>query len=213
VMSFAAGQRAGGTGGSSYSSGQPQLTALVEMADSRAPGGPQSQAVAALVEALAGELGMSRHEIAEAVEAAALCDLGMVSVPESILSRPAALTALEWELVREHPVSSAQIARRLGAGERIAQALTHHHEHFGGGGYPAGLSGEQIPRSSRLLHTAAAYVAMQRERPYRAPLAAGEALAEIQAASGPQFDPEIVAALERVHSAARDEADKSRSEV
>jgi HD-GYP domain-containing protein (c-di-GMP phosphodiesterase class II) len=198
VISFVDGQKQGGPDKTSYSPGQSRLAALAQLADQHGAGEPQSQEVAALVQELAAALGLPPQEAAAAVEAAGICDAGMAGLPASLLESPDPLTPLEWELVHTHPVTGAQLARGLGASDAIAQAVTHHHEHWDGSGYPAGLVGEEIPRAARLIHAVVAYTAMVRERRYRASLTPEQALSELASRSGSQFDPAVVKALLRV---------------
>jgi HD-GYP domain-containing protein (c-di-GMP phosphodiesterase class II) len=87
----------------------------------------------------------------------------------------------------------------------VVDWIRHSHEHFDGSGYPAGLTGDDIPAASRILLVAEAYDAMTSRRPYGSPLPSELALEELRANAGAQFDPSCVAALE-AHLAAAAEA-------
>jgi HD-GYP domain-containing protein (c-di-GMP phosphodiesterase class II) len=83
---------------------------------------------------------------------------------------------------------------------RVADAVAHHHERFDGTGYPAALSGAEIPLAARIVSVASAFEALLSVRPYRAAQSLADALEEMRRCTGTQFDPEVVAALERVAS-------------
>ena len=76
--------------------------------------------------------------------------------------------------------------------------MAHHHERFDGTGYPAALSGREIPLAARIVAVAAAFQALLNDRPYRAAQTVADALEEMRRCTGTQFDPDVVAALERV---------------
>jgi len=82
--------------------------------------------------------------------------------------------------------------------DSVADAVAHHHERFDGTGYPASLSGERIPIAARIVSVASAFEAMLSSRPYRAAHSTPDALDEMRRCTGTQFDPDVVAALERV---------------
>jgi diguanylate cyclase (GGDEF)-like protein/PAS domain S-box-containing protein len=124
-----------------------------------------------------------------------LHDVGKVAIPDSILDKPGALNAAEWDLMRTHPSAGADIVVRFAQLQDATAAVRHHHERFDGTGYPDGLAGAQIPLEARIVAAADAYSAMISVRPYspaRTPAGAAE---ELRAAAGSQLDPEIVVAL------------------
>jgi diguanylate cyclase (GGDEF)-like protein/PAS domain S-box-containing protein len=124
-----------------------------------------------------------------------LHDVGKVAIPDSILDKPGTLDGAEWELMRTHPATGADIVARFAQLRDAAAAVRHHHEHFDGTGYPDGLVGAQIPLEARIVAAADAYSAMTSTRPYSAALPPSEAAEELRAVAGTQLDPEIVAAL------------------
>jgi len=174
------------------------LTLMARLADDKAMYvGDHSDAVAALAAAVAMALGMSEAQAREVGEAARLRDIGQLTVPDRILQKPDGLSAAEWELVREHPVAGERLLRRLTGLDALAKAVGHHHESFDGSGYPRGLKESEIPLASRIIAVVSAYHAMLADRPYRPSMPVAEALGEVQRGAGTQFDPEVVAALER----------------
>jgi ribonuclease P protein subunit RPR2 len=125
-----------------------------------------------------------------------LHDIGKVGIPESILCKAGPLTELEWIVMKSHPNQGARIVEPIPfMGEAVATVRSHH-ERFDGGGYPRGLRGEQIPLAARIFAIADSFDAMTSDRPYRSALSTEEAVAEIRAGSGTQFDPRCVEAFE-----------------
>jgi HD-GYP domain-containing protein (c-di-GMP phosphodiesterase class II) len=137
-------------------------------------------------------------DVADAVEAAVLHDVGKVLVPLEILNKPAALNESEWLVVREHPVDGARQIRGHRPLGRIGEAVLYHHERWDGAGYPHGLVGEQIPAISRIVAACDAYCAMRGPRPYADAVDRATALNELWSGVGTQFDLDAVAAVERV---------------
>jgi len=113
-------------------------------------------------------------------------------VPDSILLKPAALTAEEWAVMRRHPVTGAEIIQPVRRLRPAAPIVRHHHERFDGTGYPDRLAGEAIPLGARILAVVDAYGAMIDDRVYRKGRPRAEALAELERCAGTQFDPELV---------------------
>jgi diguanylate cyclase (GGDEF)-like protein len=124
-----------------------------------------------------------------------LHDVGKVAIPDRILTKPGALEADEWVIMRGHPAIGEEVVRRVAGLKEAARAVRHHHERWDGTGYPDALAGEAIPIEARVVAAADAYVAMTSERPHRAALPEAAALAELAAASGTQLDPTVVRAL------------------
>ena len=158
-----------------------------------------SETVAGLAGLLAGELGLSDEVAVQIAEAARLRDIGQFAIPDGVLSKPGGLSAEEWTLIREHPQAGARLLRRIGM-DSVADAVAHHHERFDGTGYPAALSGAEIPLPARIVAVASAFEALLSCRPYRAAQTVADALEEMRRCTGTQFDPDVVAALERITS-------------
>ena len=135
-------------------------------------------------------------ELAELKLAAPLHDLGKIRVPDSILAKPGPLTGRERAVIKHHPEWGAELLACVPGLEVVAGIVRFHHERWDGAGYPDGLSGEQIPLASRIIAACDAYHAMTSDRPYRRAMSAEQAICELQANAGSQFDPRVVAELE-----------------
>lgn len=149
---------------------------------------------------LARELGLPASEAALIRQAAPLHDLGKLAIPDSTLLKPAKLADAEFELMKAHASAGAAIL----AGStydvlRLAEeiALTHH-EWWDGSGYPAGLKGEEIPLSGRIVAVADVFDALTHDRPYKRAWPVEQAVAEIRRLAGRQFDPAVVEAFLRL---------------
>ena len=153
--------------------------------------------VAAYAVLLASELGWGQREIQQLEEATYLHDIGKIAVADRVLLKPGALTDEEWALMKQHPTISAEIIEAL-LGDDYVAGVRHHHERFGGGGYPDGLSGDEIPEVARLLCVVDSYDAMSSRRVYRPARTYKECLRELHACGGSQFDPGMVDAFVRV---------------
>lgn len=126
------------------------------------------------------------------VAAARIHDLGKVGTGDASLNKPDALTEEERLEMQQHPVIGAQMIERLDVYKPGVAIVRHHHERWDGKGYPDGLMAEEIPLGARIIAVADAYDAMTSDRVYRPALGHATALAELQKASGTQFDPQIV---------------------
>jgi putative nucleotidyltransferase with HDIG domain len=151
--------------------------------------------------AIAECLGLTEQEIHEIRVAATLHDIGKVAVDDTILKKPGRLTDEERELMNRHPATAADILSSLEFLKDAVPLILFHHERFGGGGYPSGVSGETIPVGARIIAVADSYNAMTSDRPYRAALTREVAVQELKDCSGTQFDPEIVVAFLEVLAA------------
>jgi HD-GYP domain-containing protein (c-di-GMP phosphodiesterase class II) len=121
-----------------------------------------------------------------------LHNLGSASVPDRILAKPGPLTEEERKVIQAHPGLAELLGREAPRFKSVAHAILYHHERWDGHGYPRGLSGEEIPRLARILGLVEAYHAMTSPRPYRRRLTRDEAIQELRAGSGTQFDPHLV---------------------
>ena len=154
-----------------------------------------SERVAVFSRMIAENMGLS-HEQCTALEMAAyLHDIGKIGISGQILRKAGPLDEDELATMRHHPLIGANILRPVAFPWSIGPVVRHHHERYDGGGYPAGLRGEEIPILARVLAVADAYEAMIADRPYRKSLTAEGALAELKGGAGTQFDPRVVESL------------------
>lgn len=158
-----------------------------------------SRSVVDLVNAVADELGIAPDERQELEFAGMLHDVGKISIPKEILHKPAALTATEFEIIKHHTIEGQFMLDRVGGLlGRVGEVVRSCHERWDGCGYPDGLAGEEIPIASRVVFACDAYNAMTTDRPYRGAMPREDAVAELHANTGTQFDPKIVTALIKV---------------
>ena len=128
----------------------------------------------------------------EALEAGFLLhDVGKIGIPESILNKPDRLTDTERRVLNTHPILGERIVAPLGYPQVVRQVIRHHHERWDGAGYPDQLAAERIPAAARIFSIADSIDAMTSIRPYRAPVTFEEAIDDVMANAGTQFDPEL----------------------
>jgi len=153
--------------------------------------------VAAYMVLLGEELGWDEETLRRVEEVAYLHDIGKIGVSDRVLLKPSGLNGPEWDLMRQHPIFSADIIRPL-FDEALVAGVRHHHERWDGEGYPDGLRGEAIPEVARAMCVADSYDAMSFLRPYRQALDYEECLDELERCRGSQFDPRMIDAFRRV---------------
>lgn len=153
--------------------------------------GTHSTEVAELAVKLARALRLPDDPVEQIEAAARVHDLGKIAVPDSILLKPGKLTAEEWAVIKRHPVTSAELLQGLEIYERITGIVRHEHEHWDGGGYPDGLSGEKIPLGSRILAVADVWNALITDRPYRPAYTPEEARKILKGMAGTVLDPKL----------------------
>lgn len=154
--------------------------------------------VAGLACAIASELGLSEDMQRSLEIAGQVHDIGKISVPSEILSKPARLSEAEFELVKLHAPNGFDILKVVEFPWRIAEMAHQHHERMDGSGYPAGLKNGQICHGARVLAVSDVIEAMSSHRPYRAALGIGPALAEIERGAGRTYDADVSAAALRL---------------
>jgi two-component system cell cycle response regulator len=157
--------------------------------------GGHGNAVAALAEATARRLGLDRDTLEVVRHAAELHDVGKVAIPDDILLKDGPLTDEEWSFIRRHPVAGERIIAAAPALGAVAKLVRSSHERWDALGYPDRLGGDDIPLGSRIIAVADAFDAMTSGRPYRAAIEAEEAVAELRACAGSQFDAIVVEAF------------------
>lgn len=163
--------------------------------------GRPSVLIATIAMAIANDLDLPANEVERIRIASLLHDIGKVAVPAQILDKPSALSTSEWDFVKQHPRIGQVILDEAGGLMEAGKIILHHHERFGGHGYPHGLRGRDIPLGSRIVSIADAYDAMIQDRPYKRAISHNEAMYELRRHSGTQFDPELVDVFERLYAA------------
>jgi len=150
-----------------------------------------AQRLVALSKAVGHALSLPQSELDKLELLASLHDIGKVGVRDEILTKPGPLTEKEWVEMKRHPEIGYRIAMTSPELAPIAEGILCHHEWWNGGGYPRGISGEDIPLISRIIAVVDAYDAMTNDRPYRTALTHEEAIERIRRNAGTQFDPLI----------------------
>jgi putative nucleotidyltransferase with HDIG domain len=155
-------------------------------------------AVSGLALAIATELKLSADERRCVELGALLHDVGKLSIPDRVLTKPGPLNELEWAAMRRHAALGERLLAHILDQADVLAIVRSHHERWDGAGYPDGKRGENIPLSARIVAVADAFQAMIEPRPYRSPRTRKAALEEIASESGRQFDPACVEALRAV---------------
>jgi PAS domain S-box-containing protein len=148
--------------------------------------------VADLARAIATEMKLSADQIDGIRMASVIHDLGKISVPAEILSKPTKLTEIEFSLIKVHAQSGYDILKDIDFPWPIARMTLEHHERMNGSGYPHGLTGDKLLLESRILAVADVVEAMASHRPYRAGLGIDAALEEIKKNAGVLYDEKAV---------------------
>ncbi|MGH3130293.1 MAG: HD-GYP domain-containing protein [Gaiellaceae bacterium] len=170
-----------------------ELSHAVEAREASSRG--HSARVTLLADAVARWVGWDTPKLADLRIGGHLHDVGKLAVPAWILSKPGPLDPGELARVRTHPVVGARLIEGSHLAEAALPYVLHHHERWDGRGYPARLTGAEIPVEARLLAVADAFDAMTSYRPYRARVSPSLALHELDRCAGTQFDPELVGAF------------------
>jgi GAF domain-containing protein len=169
------------------------LAAAMDMRDRRTA--RHSEDVVELARKVGELLELEPASLLELEFAARLHDVGKIQVPDAVLNKPGPLDPDESDVIRCHAAWGSETLSRIPGLEAVATIVRFHHERWDGTGDPDGLSGPRIPLASRIISACDAYGAMTADRPYRLAMSADDALDEIRATSGTQFDPAVVAAL------------------
>lgn len=154
--------------------------------------------VVELATALGGWLNLSAQQIAALRQGAYLHDLGKLQIPDDVLLKPGCLSAAERTVMQTHTALGAELAAEFpGLLPGTLDIVRFHHEHWNGGGYPAGLSGTDIPMLARIFAVADRYDALISVRPHRPAWTEQAAFLELKAQRGQHLDPDIVDAFFR----------------
>ena len=171
-------------------------TALSELRDPYTAG--HERRVAEVAVAIGAELGFDERRQQGLRVAGLLHDIGKITIPAEILSKPGRLSAVEYSLVKGHPQASYDVLKNVEFPWPVAQVALQHHERIDGSGYPQGLKGEAIVFEARVMAVADVIEAMASHRPYRAGLGIETALLEIERGRGSAYDSVVVDACLRL---------------
>jgi putative nucleotidyltransferase with HDIG domain len=148
-------------------------------------------AVASYSKAMASELGLPEEEQEMIHLSGLLHDIGKFTWSDRIL-HPETLTDADWAVIRRHPQDGAMMVGKFDGFGPVADAILYHHERMDGGGYPAGLIGNEIPLASRIVAICSTYDTMLRRQTYGDSVTPEEAIAELRRIAGSQLDGELV---------------------
>jgi putative nucleotidyltransferase with HDIG domain len=169
------------------------LVRTLDLRDSRAA--RHAAAVAAFSRDIADSVGMSAQDCELAHTAGLLHDIGRFGLSDRVMERGRTLTEQDWVMIRRHPEMGADLLRDLGVYGPVAEIVKAHHERIDGRGYPAGLSGDEIPEIARIVAVAEVYDTLTADDTYRTPVSSFEALTELRRVAGTQLDGRYVEAL------------------
>ena len=148
--------------------------------------------VALLSSAIAKEMNLSEGQIESIYIAAMIHDIGKISVPSEILSKPDAINEAEYTLIKNHPEIAFETLKDIESPWQTTEIIMQHHERLDGSGYPLGLAGEDIILEAKILGVADVIEAMSSHRPYRPSLGIDKALEEILKNKGKLYDSKVV---------------------
>ena len=171
-------------------------TTLSEMRDPYTAG--HERRVGKIAAAIGAELGFDDRRIEGLRVAGYLHDIGKITIPAEILSKPGKLSQIEFRLIQSHPQSSYDVLKDVQFPWPVAAVALQHHERIDGSGYPQGLKGDAILLEARILAVADVIEAMSSHRPYRPGLGIDKALAEIERGRGSAYDADVADACLRL---------------
>jgi CHASE2 domain-containing sensor protein len=173
--------------------------------------GEHIQRIGRLSQQLALQIGWSAADAEVLRHASAMHDIGKIGIPDHILLKPGKLTSEEWEVVKAHTTTGAEILSDSSNPlvQMARDIAISHHEHWDGTGYPRGLEGQEIPIPARICAIVDVYDALLAKRAYKEAWTTEQALAEIRQGSGTHFDPLLVAAFLKLAPELAHEHDQS----
>ena len=172
------------------------MVSAVEMRDPYTAGHQIRSANLACV--VATEMGLPQDKIDGLRMASSIHDIGKLSIPAEILSKPTKLTDIEFSLIKEHSQSGYEMLKNVESPWPLAQIVYQHHERMDGSGYPRNLKGDEILIEARIMAVADVVEAMASHRPYRSALGIEAALEEIEKNKGIFYDNDVAVACLRL---------------
>ncbi|MEA2683611.1 MAG: hypothetical protein QOK05_1939 [Chloroflexota bacterium] len=169
------------------------LAAAIDARDTYTHG--HSHRVADYAKIIASELEDEPVDLESLHLGALLHDVGKIGISDTLLRKPGKLTAEEYEVIKSHSTIGFEMVQGVDFLKDVGPIILHHHENFGGGGYPKGIMGKEIPVASRIIMVSDAFDAMTSTRTYRTAGSVERALDELTKHQGRQFDPDVVDAL------------------
>jgi HD-GYP domain-containing protein (c-di-GMP phosphodiesterase class II) len=151
--------------------------------------------MAVLASNLANSMGCSAEEVEMINLAAALHDIGEITIPTDIMLKKEKITAEEWEMIHRHPDMGSEMVGCVDKLKPVAKIIAAHHERFDGSGYPLGIKGESIPLGARIIAVVDTYDAITNLRLHRDPGGHDFAVQELCAGRGTIYDPRVVDAF------------------
>ena len=148
-------------------------------------------------EAIGRDMKVPDPEVEALRSAALLHDIGELGIPESILSKPAKLSAEEFEKMKTHTIAGAAILEHAAIPDAVVRIVRSHHEKWDGSGYPDGLAGESIPIGARILSAVDCLEALVSDRHHRRALPLDVAMRHLVSLSGSAFDPAVITAMQQ----------------
>jgi diguanylate cyclase (GGDEF)-like protein/PAS domain S-box-containing protein len=150
-----------------------------------------SERMSKLAKGFGSFLGLNNSQLQRLSLLGTLHDIGMITIPESILNKPDKLTEAEWKIVKKHPETGYQITSASEEFKIIADDILAHHERWDGSGYPQELKGVDIPYLARIITIVDAYDVMTHDTSYKSAVSKEDALQEIKKCAESQFDPDL----------------------
>lgn len=141
---------------------------------------------------LAHGIGLQEPMLSHIRHGCILHDCGKIAVPGIVLNKPGSLNEEEFEQIKHHPVKGGEVARQAELPQEVVNIILYHHERYSGGGYPEGLSGEEIPLEARIVAIADVYDALASSRPYREGMPHESVLNVMQTMAASHFDPHLL---------------------
>jgi len=154
--------------------------------------------VSLIASAIGAEMGFDEKRQEGLRVAGALHDIGMISIPSEILSKPGRISGIEMELIKAHAQASYDVLSQMEWPWPVAEVALQHHERMDGSGYPGELKGDEIIIEARIMAVADVVEAMASHRPFRAALGIEKALAEIEQGRGTKYDANVADACLRL---------------